>query len=120
MWKSIFVKVILVVVLTVFLAQFNVSSALAHNAPDIDRKPTNNRPLPELPDLSGSEVPDSSAPEVFRDAPTPNVLRSSPGEARPQGVKHLSDLFLRTRSQADQSYDIEKLKKFDDEVYGDR
>ncbi|MEG4303240.1 hypothetical protein [Microcoleus sp. D3_18a_C4] len=113
-------KVILVVVLSVFLAQFNVSSALAHNAPDIDRKPTKNRPLPELPDLSGSEVQDSSAPDVLRSLPAPGVLRSSPAEARPKGVEHLSDLFLRTRSQADRAYDIEKLKKFDDEVYGDR
>jgi len=111
MWKSIFVKVILVVVLSVFLAQFNVSSALAHNAPDIERKLTKNRPLPELPDLSGSQVPDLSAREF---------LRSSPAEASPKGVEHLSDLFLRTRSQAHQAYDIEKLKKFDDEVYGDR
>jgi hypothetical protein len=69
MWKSIFVKVILVVVLSVFLAQFNVSSALAHNAPDIDRKHTNNRPLPKLPDWSCSEVSDSSAPEVLRNSP---------------------------------------------------
>lgn len=119
MWKSIFVKVILVVVLSLFLGQFSVSSALAHNAPDIERKLTKNRPLPELPDLSGSEVPGSSAPEVFRDAPAPDVLRSSPAEASPQGVEHLSDLFLRTRSQADQSYDLEKIKQFDNEVYGE-
>ena len=111
MWKSIFVKVILVVVLSLFLGQFSVSSALAHNAPDIDRELTKNRPLPELPDLSDSEVPDSSAREF---------LRSSPAEASPKGVEHLSDLFLRTRSQAHQAYDLEKMKKFDDEVYGDR
>ncbi|MEG3984661.1 hypothetical protein QUA08_28255 [Microcoleus sp. T3B2] len=104
-------KVILVVVLSVFLAQFSVGSALARNAPDIDRKPTKNRPLPELPDLSGSEVPDSSAPEV---------LPNSPAEARPKGAEHLSTLFLRRGSQANQRYDLEKMKKFDDEVYGDR
>ena len=119
MWKSIFVKVIVVLVLSVFLAQFSVGSALAHNAPDIDRTLTKNRPLPELPDLSGSEAPDSPAPEVFRDSPAPDVLRNSPAEASPKGVEDLSNLFLRTRPQAHQAYDLEKIKKFDDEVYGD-
>ena len=111
MWKSIFVKVILVFVLSVFLVQFSVSSALAHNAPDIDRELTNNRPLPKLPDLSGSEAPDSSAR---------GVLPNSPAEASPKGVKHLSDMFLMRRSQANQSYDLEKIKEFDNEVYGDK
>jgi hypothetical protein len=119
MWKSIFVKIILVFVLSVFLVQFSVSSALAHNAPDIDRKLTKNRPLPELPNLSGSEVPDSSAREFLPNSPAPEVLPNSPAEASPEGVEHLSDLFLRTRSQADQAYDLEKIKQFDKEVYGE-
>lgn len=110
MWKSIFVKVILVFVLSLFLAQFSVSSALAHNAPDIDRKLTGNRPLPELPDLSDSEVPDSPAREF---------LRNSPAEASPKGVEDLSTRFLRKRPQANQAYDLQEMKKFDDELYGD-
>jgi hypothetical protein len=111
MWKSIFVKVILVVVLSLFLGQFSVSSALAHNAPDIDRELTKNRPLPELPDLSDFEVPDSSAREF---------LSNSPAEASPKGVEDLSTRFLRKRPQAKQAYDLQEMKKFDDEVYGDR
>jgi hypothetical protein len=119
MWKSIFVKVILVFVLSVFLVQFSVSSALAHNAPDIDRELTGNRPLHELPNLSDSEVPDSSAREFLRNSPAREFLRNSPAEASPEGVEDLSDLFLRTRSQANQSYDLEKIKEFDNEVYGE-
>ena len=119
MWKSIFVKVILVVVLSVFLAQFSVSSALAHNAPDIDRELTGNRPLPELPDLSRSEIPDSFAPEVLPNSPAPKVLPNSPAEASQKGVEDLSTLFFRTRSQAHRGYDLEKIQEFDDEVYGD-
>ena len=110
MWNSIFVKVILVVVLSVFLVQLNVGSALAHNAPDQDRVQTNNRPVPEVPNLSRSEVPDSSAPEV---------LLNSPAEAMPEVVEDLSTLFLSTHSQAHQRYDLEQIQEFDDEVYGD-
>jgi hypothetical protein len=111
MWKSIFVKVILVFVLSLFLVQFSVSSALAHNAPDIDRKLTKNRPLPELPDLSPSdEVLDFSVREV---------LPNSPAEASPKGVEDLSTRFLRIRPQANQAYDLQEMKKFDDELYGD-
>ena len=98
MWKSIFGKIILVVVLSVFLVQLNVGSALADNAPDIDQKSTNNRPLPERQDLSGSEVPASA----------PKVLPNSPAEASPEGAEDLSDrLFLN------------QIQEFDDEVYGD-
>lgn len=109
MWNSIFVKVILVVVLSVFLVQLNVGSALAHNAPDIDREETNNRSLPELPNLLRLEAPYSSAPEVFLD---------SPPEATPEVVEDLSTLFLRTHPQAHQRYDLEQIQDFDDEVYG--
>ena len=111
MWKSIFVKVILVFVLSVFLVQFSVSSALAHNAPDIDRELTGNRPLPELPDESGYEVPAASpAPEFFSD--------SLPQESR-NGVEDLSTQFFNTRFDTDEVYDLEEMDKFDDEVYGD-
>ena len=111
MWKSIFVKVILVFVLSVFLVQFSVSSALAHNAPDIDRELTGNRPLHELPDLSAYEVPAAS--------PAPGVSLDSLPQASPNGDEDLSTLFLNTRFHAGEAYDLEEMDKFDDEVYGD-
>ena len=102
MWKSIFVKVIRVVALTVLLAQFTFSSALAHNAPDVDREVI-SRPLPKPPAVSNSPAPESPK--------TPASPKNSVGqflEVEPES----------TEIDPTEDYDISAIKQFNDDLYG--
>jgi hypothetical protein len=104
MWKSIFVKVIRVVALSMLLAQFTFSSALAEEGRLSREEPEIvNRPLPELPNLSASEIPNSPVPEV------PDLV-SSPED--------LARNFFARNPQAHQTYDIQAIKQFNDNLYG--
>ena len=104
MWKSIFVKVIRVVLLSLLLAQFTVSSAFAHDVPNARRAQV-NMPLPESPKLPDPEPANSPTPE----------LPNSPKSLEPISLhRH----FFEKRSHAAQGYDMDAIKKFDDEVYG--
>ena len=112
MWKSIFVKVIRVVALIVILAQFTFSSALAEEQKLSREEPEIvNRPLPELPNLSAQEIPDSPAPEV-PNSPAPEVPRSV------SSPRDLARNFFERNPQAHRTYDIQAIKRFNDNLYG--
>jgi hypothetical protein len=110
MWKSIFVKVIRVVVLSLLLAQFTFSSALAEESQLSSKESSEepelvNRPLPKLPNLPAPETPNSPAPEI-------------PGS--PRSARDLARRFLERNPQASQKYDIQAVKRFNDELYGEQ
>jgi hypothetical protein len=104
MWKSIFVKVIWVVALTVFLAQFTFSSALAGERKLSSEEPEIvNRPLPKLPDLPAPKLPNAAAPEIPGSVSSPRDLARN---------------FLARNPQARRTYDMQAIKRFNDNLYG--
>ena len=104
MLKSLFIKVIRLVALTLLIVQFTFSSALANSQfSKPPETPKNNMPTSESQNSSASESQNSSVSESQNPQPT---------------VEDLVERLLHTSPQAAQPYNMEVIQQFNEEVYG--